>query len=85
MSKRKNKSSLIKADVNVILELQRKAVAYESYIQVLTHMSSISNEEPGLILFDTPLDEGVAIAYDNLRNLRKIVKEHEKGNVSEGA
>lgn len=85
MSKRKNKSRLIKADVNVILELQRKAVAYESYILVLEHMSNTCNEEPSLVVFNTPLDEKVEQAYENLITLRKIAKENEKGNVSEGA
>ena len=65
MSKRRNKSRLTKADVNVICEMQRKIDAYEDFIIGICGLIQHRGKEKYLLLLKgTLMDDWMSTAWN---------------------
>ena len=72
MSKRRNKSRLMKTDVNIICEMQRKIDAYESYIVGLCGLIQHEGKEDRIVILqDTEMDKWVNEAFNTYKEQMK--------------
>ena len=80
MGKKRNRSRLIKSDVNSICQMQRKIDAYENYIIALAGHSCQKKDTQKYVVcvMGTDMDDWANMAFNNITKMKEKLSEYEK-------